>query len=194
MAYWRFGLETAQRWRERLGLGRDAKWDHVITHLPALTTRDGLYVAAETATGTFHDPGLNTSHPCMLAPLGMLNGATVDPKIMRATLLRVMKKWDWNNTWGWDYPMMAMTAARVGESETAVQALLKSETKNTYLANGHNFQIEHLLPLYLPGNGGLLYAAAMMAAGWDGSPERQAPGFPDDGSWTVRWEGLQAAP
>ena len=194
VAYWRFGLETAQRWRERLGLGRDAKWDHVIIHLPALTTRDGLYVAAETATGTFHDPGLNTSHPSMLAPLGMLNGALVDPKIMRATLLRVMKDWDWNNTWGWDYPMMAMTAARVGESETAVQALLKSETKNTYLANGHNFQIEHLLPLYLPGNGGLLYAVAMMAAGWDGAPERHAPGFPDDGSWTVRWEGLQVAP
>ena len=25
---------------------------------------------------------------------------------------------------------------------------------------------------YLPGNGGLLYAIAMMAAGWDGAPDR----------------------
>jgi hypothetical protein len=194
VAYWRSGLETAQLWRQRLGLDRDAKWDHVITHLPALTTRDGLYVAAETATGTFHDPGLNTSHPCMLAPLGILNGAMVDPEIMRVTLLRVMKNWDWKNTWGWDYPMVAMTAARLGEGETAVQALLMSEAKNTYLPNGHNFQMEHTLPLYLPGNGGLLYAAAMMASGWDGAPKRHAPGFPDDGNWTVRWEGLQVAP
>ena len=194
VAYWHWGLDTAQRWRQRLGLDRDSKWDHVITHLPPLTTRDGLYVAAETATGTFDDPGKNTSHPCFLVPLGMLNGAMADPTIMRATLLRVMKGWDWKNTWGWDYPMIAMTAARVGEGETALQALLMSEIKNTYLPNGHNFQMEHVLPLYLPGNGGLLYAVAMMAAGWDGAPKRHAPGFPDDGTWTVRWEGLGTAP
>jgi hypothetical protein len=194
VAYWRSGLETAQRWRQRLGLGRDAHWDHVISHLPPLATRNGVYVAAETATGTFEDPGQNTSHPCMLAPFGMLDGAMADPKVMRATLLRIMKNWDWKNTWGWDYPMMAMTAARVGEGGKAVDALLMSETKNTYLSNGHNFQMEHILPIYLPGNGGLLYAVSMMAAGWEGAPKKHAPGFPDDGSWTVRWEGLEVAP
>ena len=47
---------------------------------------------------------------------------------------------------------------------------------------------------YLPGNGGLLYAVALMAAGWDDAPERNAPGFPDDGDWAVQWEGLLAAP
>jgi len=47
---------------------------------------------------------------------------------------------------------------------------------------------------YLPGNGGLLYVIAMMAAGWDGSPEGlHAPGFPQDGSWKVRYEGLKKA-
>lgn len=46
---------------------------------------------------------------------------------------------------------------------------------------------------YFPGNGGLLYALAMMAAGWDGAPDRHAPGFPDDGSWVVRHEGLMKA-
>lgn len=156
--------------------------------------RDGLYVAGETATDTFRVPGLNSSHPCMLAPLGMLNGAMADPNVMRATLQCVMKNWNWKNIWGWDYPMMAMTAARVGESEAAIETLLMSETKNTYLKNGHNFQSEHTLPIYLPGNGGLLYAIAMMAAGWEGAPKRHAPGFPDDGSWSVRWEGLEIAP
>ena len=43
-------------------------------------------------------------------------------------------------------------------------------------------------------NGGLLYAIAMMAAGWDGAPTNQAPGFPKDGDWLVRWEGLERAP
>ena len=30
--------------------------------------------------------------------------------------------------------------------------------------------------------------------GWDGAPARNAPGFPDDGKWVVRWEGLKPAP
>jgi hypothetical protein len=46
---------------------------------------------------------------------------------------------------------------------------------------------------YFPANGGLLYAVAMMAAGWDGSPKTSAPGFPTRG-WKVRWEGLSSAP
>jgi hypothetical protein len=30
----------------------------------------------------------------------------------------------------------------------------------------------------------------MMAAGWQGAPASHAPGFPSDGAWTVRREGL----
>ncbi|QYR19299.1 hypothetical protein KZ483_15270 [Paenibacillus sp. sptzw28] len=40
--------------------------------------------------------------------------------------------------------------------------------ENTYLTNGHNYQRPGLTA-YLPGNGGLLTAAAMMACGWKGS-------------------------
>jgi hypothetical protein len=85
-----------------------------------------------------------------------------------------------------------MTAARVGEPGIAIDALLMKTQKNTYLTNGHNFQDDRLT-VYLPGNGGLLAATAMMAAGWDGAPEAHAPGFPRDG-WVVRWEGLQRMP
>jgi hypothetical protein len=48
--------------------------------------------------------------------------------------------------------------------------------------------------VYLPSNGGLLAAIAMMAGGWDGAPSRPAPGFPDDGSGVVRAEGLRPIP
>jgi protein-glucosylgalactosylhydroxylysine glucosidase len=65
--------------------------------------------------------------------------------------------------------------------------------QTAYGLNGHNHQRPGLT-IYLPGNGGLLYAVALMAAGWDGAPARHAPGFPDDGQWNVRWEGLRAAP
>ena len=193
IAQWRSGLETAQKWRERLGLPRVRKWDDVITHLPPLAVKDGLYVSAETATDTFSDPKQSTSHPCILGPLGMLDGSLVDRETMRRTLHKVMEHWDWENTWGWDYPMMAMTAARLGEGNRAIDALMMNYHKNEYLKNGHNPQMGSTLPIYLPGNGGLLYAVALMAAGWDGS-SGVAPGFPKDGSWTVRYEGLSKAP
>jgi hypothetical protein len=61
--------------------------------------------------------------------------------------------------------------------------------KNTYLVNGHNFQSERLR-IYLPGNGGLLAAVAMMAAGFEGS-DIENPGFPKDGKWEVKWEALK---
>jgi len=193
-AYWHWGLETAQRWRERMGLPRDTKWDDIIARLAPLSTKDGLYVDAETATGTFTDPERNTSHPCILAPLGMLDGSMVDRETMRHTLHKMMESWDWGNTWGWDYPMMAMTAAKLGEGETAIDALLMDKPKNTYLPNGHNTQMGETLRLYLPGNGGLLYVTAMMAGGWDGAPKINAPGFPANGQWVVHSEGLNPAP
>jgi hypothetical protein len=84
-----------------------------------------------------------------------------------------------------------MCAARLGRPEQAVDALLMAEGKNTVLPNGHNRQTARL-PLYLPGNGGLLAAVALMAGGWDGGPLRTAPGFPAD--WPVRVEGFVRAP
>ncbi|MBX6358165.1 MAG: hypothetical protein IRZ05_20245 [Micromonosporaceae bacterium] len=86
-----------------------------------------------------------------------------------------------------------MTAARLGEPTTALDALLMPIAKNVFLPNGHNPQTPSL-PVYLPANGGLLAAVALMAGGWDGDGGRLAPGFPSDGSWTVRHEGLLPSP
>jgi hypothetical protein len=113
--------------------------------------------------------------------------------MMARTLEQVMKSWNWEQTWGWDYPMVAMTATRVGRPELAIEALMMEVGKNRYLNNGHNYQSERL-PLYLPGNGGLLTAIAMMCAGWEGAPGIHAPGFPVDGQWEVKYEGLAPLP
>ena len=110
---------------------------------------------------------------------------------MKTTLDWVMKNWNWQTTWGWDYGMIAMCAARLGDPQTALNALLIDTQKNTYLPSGHNFQTPDRLRIYLPGNGALLTAVAMMCAGWDGCTEPLNPGFPKDGTWNVRWEGLQ---
>jgi hypothetical protein len=111
---------------------------------------------------------------------------------MRHTFDWVWDNWNWDHTWGWDYPTTAMCAARLGEPEKAVNALLMDKQTNTYLPNGHNYQNDRLR-IYLPGNGGLLAAVAMMCAGWDGNAV-PAPGFPKDGTWNVRWENLSPMP
>jgi hypothetical protein len=189
LAYWYWGLDVAQKWRQRLGLERDAKWDRVMRLLSRPTIRDGVYTGIETPPYTiYHD------HPSMVAALGFVpQTPLIDPETMKQTLDHVMQTWDWQSTWGWDYPMLAMTAARLGEPEEAVDALFIESPKNRYLANGHNFQSSRL-PLYLPGNGGLLSAVAMMAAGWDNCPNRPAPGFPDDGKWKIRCGGIGRMP
>jgi hypothetical protein len=109
---------------------------------------------------------------------------------MLSTLRWVTQHWNWPTTWGWDYGMMAMAAARLGDPQTAIDLLLTPQTKNTYLVSGHNFQTSNRLRLYLPGNGALLTAIAMMCAGWDGCTTPHNPGFPQDGTWDVRWENL----
>ncbi|WP_457950959.1 hypothetical protein ACTAQI_01160 [Pseudarthrobacter sp. alpha12b] len=187
LAYWQWGLRTAAAWRERLGLEPVQSWLAVATGLVPPRVINGVYAAMDVEPFT-----IRTDHPSMLCALGVLPLTDlIDEGIMRATLDDVLADWDWDSTWGWDYPVMAMTAARLGHPEAAVDALLLEAGKNTVLPNGHNRQTDSL-PLYLPGNGGLLAAVALMAAGWDNGPDRHAPGFP--AGWTVAWEGLVRAP
>jgi hypothetical protein len=190
LAYWYWGLSAAQKWRERLGMARQPEWDKVIAGLSRPTVRNRVYAAIEVEPYTIY-----SDHPSMLAGLGVLpKTPLIDEGTMLQTFDDVSKRWDWKSTWGWDYPLMAMTAARLGQPARAVDSLLMDTPKNRFLLNGHNLQVPLFLPLYLPGNGGLLYAVAMMAAGWDGCPKVPAPGFPQDGRWQVRCEGIRAAP
>jgi hypothetical protein len=184
--YWLYGLKKANQWRERLGLKRNKNWDEIVSKLSKLPEKDGVYLAHENCPQTFTER--NVDHPSMLAAFGVLNGETVAKETMRRTLKKVMKEWNWADTWGWDYPMTAMTAAKLNEPEIAVEALLLDTPKNHYVQSGHNYQRPNL-PLYLPGNGGLLYAVAMMAGGWKDSPKRNAPGFPTD--WKVKVENIK---
>ena len=36
---------------------------------------------------------------------------------------KIMQVWQWDKCWGWDFPMTAMAAARLGRGEDAVRAL-----------------------------------------------------------------------
>jgi len=196
LSYWYYGLRTAQLWRERLGLPRQAKWDEVLAKLSKPPVVDGLCLDAETIRPPRADDPIRSGmypRPAWFEALGCMRGDEIDREAMQVTFDLVWKQVGEGHRWmfwGCDFPMMAMTAARLGKPEAALDALLADHPNNVVLANG--FNTAGSMP-YLPGTGGLLWATAMMAAGWDGGPDRHAPGFPDDGSWVVKWEGLKKA-
>lgn len=182
LTYWKWGLETAQLWRERLGQKRNPEWDNKLEKMAPLPGDEHVYWAVESAPYPYDDPEQLRDHPSVLATYSIAPlSRDVHTEKMKNTLERVETNWRWDTSWGWDFPMAAMTATRLQLPEKAVAFLLKEQIKNTYLKNGHNFQDDRLR-LYLPGNGGLLIALARMATQSDGN------GFPK--SWSVQSEGF----
>ncbi|HEX5171082.1 MAG TPA: hypothetical protein VFW11_18025 [Cyclobacteriaceae bacterium] len=193
LAYWRYALTVAQKWRQRSGLPINEEWQNVIDHLAPYPVKDHLYLPTSGTPDAYIDDQFRRDHPVVTGAYGMLPLTdNMDTSVIANTFDEIMNKWDWPSTWGWDYPMLAMTAARLGKPDKAIDALLMDVQKNTYLVNGHNYQ-DKRLRIYLPGNGGILTAVAMMAAGWDGCNQKN-PGFPKDGTWNVRWEKLEKFP
>jgi hypothetical protein len=216
LQYWRFGLETAQQWRSRLGMKRNPKWDDVLAKLSPLPQKDGLYLAAESQPDLWErtrTPGCsrqagadcpNRDHPSFVAALGYLDGKGVDAETMRRTLDAVMNDWDLRQTWGWDWPMLAMSAWRLGERDRAFDFLL-TEAKNFQFGTSGMTPRLHLAEdsaphaagvddvpgyrrvaeTYFPSNGSLLLAIALMA---------NNPGDPGDGRWVIHAEGFRPLP
>lgn len=183
LAYVRWALRTACAWRRRRGLDVPEAWTRAAEHIAPPSTSDGAYEAVRGATALI-------DHPSLVGAYGFVpDTGLVDPAVMARTLDRVLADWDWSSTWGWDFPLLAMCATRLGRLETAFDVLLTDLPRNRYLSNGHNFQVPNRLPLYLPGNGGLLAAVAMLATEDDGTPRR---GVAE--GWTVRAEGFPPRP
>jgi len=189
LEYWVFGLKIANQWRERLGLEPNQKWIDVMEKMALPTIVNDTYMAQENCPDTFEK--VNTDHPSMLCGYGLVWSDRIKPEVMEHTLDRVLNEWKFPSMWGWDFGVIAMTATLCGRPEVAVDILLKNTEKNQYVVSGNNRQETRKdLPLYLPGNGSLLLAVAMMAAGYKGC-QKSHPGFPDDGNWTVESEGLR---
>lgn len=189
LEYWVFGLKIACQWRERMGLAPEKKWLDVMEKLAVPTIVNNTYMAQENCPETFEK--VNTDHPSMLCAYGLIPGSRIQPEVMDNTLTRVLNEWQFPTMWGWDFGVIAMTATLLDRPDVAVDILLKETEKNCYVLSGNNRQMTRKdLPLYLPGNGSLLLAVAMMAAGYKGC-DRNTPGFPDDGNWTVEFENIR---
>jgi hypothetical protein len=183
IVYWQWALKAAGKWRERLGLKPDQLWDDVSARISPLAVQNGIYLCSEDTRDSYRNPRYMSDHPIVAGILGVLpETPLVDKKILLNSLDTIRRVWNWKSTWGWDFPMLAMSSAAAGNSEQAMDFLLMDAPKNRYLANGHNYQ-DARLSIYLPGNGGLLTAIAKMCV------DDQ---FPHNGKWNVRWEKLNS--
>lgn len=189
--YWKFTLEIAAEWAKRLNRAVPEKWMDVAGHMAPMAAEEGKYLAHDNCPDTYRI--FAQDHPSMLCSYGLIDSGRIDLEIMKNSLEEVEKCWDYPSLWGWDFAVMCMTAVRLGEPEHAIDLLLKDTFKNAYVVSGNNFQQGRTdLPLYLPGNGSLLLAAALMTAGYPGSGE--LPGFPKNGQWEVEYKGIDPFP
>lgn len=191
LAYFRWGIETAQAWRERAGKPRRADWDAVLARWPDLPQHDGLYLpvrsepdfwlkAAGACRSNAEDEHCqNRDHMSFLMALGWLPGRDVDRRTMRRTFDRMRRDWDLRQTWGWDYPMMAMTAARLGAPEEAIDWLFFDARNNQFGSSGMTPRV-HLdahAAAFVP-----VATGAGAGAGNDsGTAQASAPNEPADG-------------
>lgn len=181
LVYWHWGLKTALLWKKRLGIEADPLWTEVKDKLSKLPVQDGLYLCSEDTKDSYQNSRYLSDHPIVAGIKGVLpETELVDDEILGNSLDTIMKKWNWRSTWGWDFPMLAMSAAAIGRGEQAIDFLMMEAPKNRYLLNGHNYQDPRLV-IYLPGNGGLLTAVARMCV---------SDQFPHNDKWKVKWEKL----
>jgi len=225
LAYFRFGVATAQDWRVRLGMPKDPKWDDFLFRLSKLPQKDGIYLAAESqqdlwerarspqcSKGNTAEGCPNRDHPSLVAAYGLLPGWGADRETMRRTLKAVVSDWDLRQTWGWDWPMLAMTATRLDEPEMAVNFLLTDAKNFQFGVSGMTPRV-HIVAddaphaagsvdgpgyrrsaeTYFPSNGALLLAVGLMVAGGQSVHELN-PGFPPNGQWIVHSEGIVPLP
>jgi len=176
LEYFRWAFKTADDWL--LKLEEKERYGEILKNLSLPTVKDGVYLSHENCPDTFTKLPFYTDHPSMLQMYGVLDSDKVDINIMSATLDKVNEVWDKKTFYGWDFPVMAMTACRLGRYREAVDYLLIDSPKNTYMENGHNRMVgDDALPAYMPGNGGLLLAIAMLASGYS---DKKGSSFPDD--------------
>ena len=192
LAYWRFGLDIAVKWKERQGEDVPANWVQVHDNLAPLPVVDGAYAVYEGIPDMWENGTTVQDHPAMSAIYGLLpppdddGPAPLNLTVVRNTADRIRELWDLGDCWGWDFPMLAMNRLRLGDSDGALAYLL--HPLFAFDDAGYPVGGARVPTPYFPGSGALLIAVAMMAGGWDGAP---GPRFPED--WEARVEGFVPA-
>ncbi|KAF2827355.1 hypothetical protein CC86DRAFT_445355 [Ophiobolus disseminans] len=184
LAYWRFGLAVASKWYARQNKTIPQKWTHVHDFLAPFPIEDGAYVTYEGIPDMWHNASYTEDHPGLLGIRGWL---PPDPLLnlttFNATIAKVHETWNFPFSYGWDFPLLAITEARNGDAEAAVRQLL--DVNNAFDELGMPEGGTRVPTPYFPAAAGLLLAVGMMAGGWDG---REGMVWPQ--GWDVQAEGF----
>ncbi len=177
--YWYWALASGFELLEEAGYAIGDEWKRIHEKI-ALPPHNGeVYLAHENCFDTYG--AFAQDHPSFLFAFGFIPGQRIDKTMMENSLKKTITTYDLLSMWGWDFPAMAMTAASLGLKKEAIDLLLLDAPKNAYTKSGHNVQADRFdLPLYLPGNGALLLALAVMI---------QHNSFGE--GWVVRTESLR---
>lgn len=165
LLYYKYGLNTAYNLLKLIGK-EDESFKIIAGKIKNVPVYDGKYSSYEDCRDTYTK--LNIDHPSFVFAYGFLPEEG-DREILNASLDEILKSWNKESLWGWDFAFLAMALCRVGRQKEAFDVLLMETEKNTYVKNGHNAQLlRDDLPLYLPGNGSLLLAMTVLenCKGW----------------------------
>jgi hypothetical protein len=190
IAYWRFGLDVASRWKQRQGKPVPREWQEVLDKLAPLATVNGTFSTYEGISDMWIENSTIQSHPAMAGIYGWLpqlsSGPPLDMNVVRKTAEVMKDKWQFSSAWGWDFPLLAMNSLRLGDTDQAIAYLMHENFQ--FDDAGYPIGGSNVPTPYFPSSGGLLLAAAMVAGGWDGSEGSHFPG-----KWAAVVEGFLPA-
>ncbi|KAF2849286.1 hypothetical protein T440DRAFT_555926 [Plenodomus tracheiphilus IPT5] len=184
LAYWRFGLDVASKWQVRQNKSVPQAWTQVHDNLAPFPTEQETYITYEGIPNMWTTPEYTEDHPGLLGIYGWL---PPDPQlnmtVFNNTIAKVHETWNFPFSYGWDFPLLAITEARRGDAERAVGQLL--DVNNAFDEMGMAVGGTRVPTPYFPSAAGLLLAVGMMAGGWDG---KDGGVWPE--GWTVESEGF----
>lgn len=215
LVYTAYTLDLASEWRAVLGLAPSPSYEAVAGNIaalpldpawPASPANTPLY-SLDVGCVCYYLPGgagnalcdkkllpaggstcgSVSSHPLLVGAFGLVNGLArggrygVDRSTANASVAEIIRLWpQWTSAWGWDDGLLAMSLTRLGWAPEASVAMLLDD-KFPFYKSGQTL----CCPTYLPGNGGLLLAVAMIGGGTDTSPPCAFPA-----SWGAVCEGF----
>ncbi|KAI1766554.1 Six-hairpin glycosidase-like protein [Hypoxylon sp. FL1150] len=186
LAYWRFGLDVAIKWKERQNASVPEEWIEVRDNLAPLPIAEDAFAVYEGIPDMWENTTVQ-DHPAMSAVFGLLpppsSGPPLNLTVAKNTADKIRDLWDLEDCWGWDFPMLAMNSLRLGDVDQAVTYLLHPLFE--FDDAGYPVGGSRVPTPYFPGSSSFLSAMAMMAGGWDGEPGCH---FPE--SWDAQVEGF----
>lgn len=131
LAYWKWALDAACGWKEKLGQECPEQWVTVSDNMAPPPVLGGLYapwVGGGLNESWWDDARLSRDPRSVLMLQGFLpDTPVVDPEIGRRTSDKVDEIWTEENIRGWGRNILAINSARVGKPERAIHHLTNYE-------------------------------------------------------------------